>query len=487
MKRFMCLVSVGFAWAMAAAAQAGVLVPVVDGKVGALDGYPAALSVQNTNTQYGDAATGDPVNGGGGSEIDQVFATVVDGRLYVTVTGNLEWNFNKINVFIDSKPGGVNSLDGANLPTMVDGYCCTIGGGTNLPNPTDGALQRLSGLTFDAGFDADYYLAFTNGPETVNPNMPDSRQFWAISAHYADLTNGTAGAVVPAGVQLAPRGLPNVMRFPGDYNKNGKVDGTDSVIWRNTQGQAVARGAGADADGSMVIDQADFDIWRSRFDDGTTLADFSFVPFNLALGVSEALVGPALPGLAQGQLIDRTYAQGSGGCVGDTGAGCVAGELEFVLDVDPAEVGTNQSNHRGFNNSIGLRLGFDNSNKVGVTGAGPYETPTTGNPQDITTGVEFSIPLSQIGATTGGGPIKLTIFVGSGGFDHISNQFSGTGILLGNVGGPPFPSLELDYPGAQFVTVPNPGVGSGAAVPEPGSLALLVVGCLFAYGFARRK
>ena len=156
-------------------------VPTIDGNASVADGYGAALSVQDTNTQYGDAGTGDPVNGGGGSEIDQVFATVANGRLYVTIAGNLEWNFNKMNVFIDSKAGGVNSLIGANLPTMVDGYCCTIGGGTNLPNPADGALQRLNGLTFDAGFDADYFLAFTNGPETVNPNMPDSRQFWAAA------------------------------------------------------------------------------------------------------------------------------------------------------------------------------------------------------------------------------------------------------------------------------------------------------------------
>jgi hypothetical protein len=462
-------------------------VPTIDGDASVADGYGAALSVQDTNTQYGDAITGDPVNGGGGSEIDQVFATVANGRLYVTIAGNLEWNFNKMNVFIDSKAGGVNSLNGANLPTMVDGYCCTIGGGTNLPNPADGALQRLNGLTFDAGFEADYFLAFTNGPETVNPSMPDSRQFWAASAHYADLSSGTAGAVVPAGSQLAPRGLPNVLRFPGDYNKNRKVDGADYVIWRKTQGQTVSRGTGADANGSGIIDQGDYDIWRSRFDDGTTLSDFAFVPFNLANGVSEALIGPPLPGLAQGQLIDRAYAQGSGGCVGDTGAGCVAGELEFVLNVDPAEAGTNQSNHRGFNNTIGLELGFDNSNKVGVTGAGPYETPTTGNPQDITTGIEFSIPLSQLGTSAGAGPIKLTVFAGSGGYNHISNQFSGQGLLLGNVGGSPFPNLALDYPGDQFVSVANPGAAAGGAVPEPASMMLVLVASLAACSVMRRR
>ena len=61
--------------------------PVMDGTADAE--YGPALSVQNTNTQFGNAINGDPINGGGGSEIDQVFATIADGRLYVLIAGNL--------------------------------------------------------------------------------------------------------------------------------------------------------------------------------------------------------------------------------------------------------------------------------------------------------------------------------------------------------------------------------------------------------------
>src|SRR5262249_53506294 len=155
---------------------------------------------------------------------------------------------------------------------------------------------------------ANYLLAFTNGYETVNPGTGNETGFWAISAHYANLSNGTSGAVVSAGMQLAFAGKPNVLRFPGDYNKGGQVDAADYVLWRKTQGQSVAKGTGADANGSTVVDQPDYDIWRARFADGTTLADFPFKPTDLTNGVSQALLGPALPGLAQGQLIDRTYA-----------------------------------------------------------------------------------------------------------------------------------------------------------------------------------
>jgi hypothetical protein len=461
---------IGGMWCVAAATAQ----PVIDGKADAGDGYGAALSVQNTNTAYGDATLGDPVNGGGGSEIDQVFGRVANGRLYVTVTGNLERNFNKMEVYIDSKAGGVNTITGSALPTGVDAFCC---GGIGT---TSGALQRMDGLTFDTGFDADYFLTFTNGFETVNPGLSDAVGFWAISAHYADLTNGTSGAVVSAGMQLAYRGLPNVLRFPGDYNKNGLVDAADYVVWRDTEGQAVPRGSGADANGNQTVDAADYAIWAQRFNDDTTLAGFPFKPDNLANGVSEALLGPVLPGLAQGQLIDRAYAQSSGGCTGDTGAGCIAKELEFALNVDPSEIGTNQSSHRNFDNTVGLELGFDNSNTVGVTGTAPYTTPTTGNPQDVTSGVEFSIPLAQVGNPTG--DIKLTIFVGGGGHDDASNQFSGTGIL-GPKYGSLMPNLALEAVGDQFVTVPNPGSGAVlAGVPEPGSLALAFLSVIAACG-----
>jgi hypothetical protein len=466
----------GLVLATAASAQ-----PALDGNAAVSDGYGAALSVQNTNTQFGNGILGDAVNGGGGSEIDQVFGVVSNGRLYVTVSGNLEKNFNKLEVFIDSKAGGVNSINGSALPAGVDAFCC---GGIGT---TDGALQRMDLLTFDAGFEADYFLTFTHGDETVNPGLPDARSFWAASAHYADLSNGTAGAVVAAGMQLAPRGLPNALRFPGDYNKNGIVDAADYVVWRDTEGQSVPRGTGADANGNEIVDDPDYAIWAHRLNDDTTLSGFPFIPNDLSYGVSEALISAEpFPGLAPGQLIDRAYAQGAGGCTGDTGADCIAPELEFALDVDPSEVGTNQSSHRNFNNTIDLQMAFDNSNTEGVSGDGPYETPTTGNPQDVTTGVEFSIPLEHIGNPTE--PIRMTIFVNGGGHDFASNQFSGAGLLAGNVGSL-MPNLEVEFPGIQYVTVPIAGAGGGLGpvnVPEPASAALLVVSLMGAAGLRRR-
>jgi hypothetical protein len=477
MKLCVCWIVLGFVCAGQAWAA-----PTVDGNASAGDGYGAALSVQNTNTQFGESIYGDPVNGGPGSEIDQVFGTVQNGRLYVTVSGNLQMNFNKMVVFVDSKAGGVNTINGAALPAGVDAFCCG-GFGT-----TDGALQRLNGLQFDAGFNADYMLAFTHGQENVSANTPNADSFWALTAHYADLTQGTNGAVVSAGMQLAPRGLPNVMRAPGDFNHDGAIDAGDYVMYRKLAGQTVPKGTVADANGDGVINDADFNIWRSQHGTNTTLGDYSWVPNDPSSGASNGLIGPALPGLAQGQLIDRNYAITSGGCnADDSGSGCAAKELAFALNVDPLDVG-NTNNHRNFNNSIGLQMALDNSNTAGVTGDGPYGTPTTGNPQNVTSGLEFSIPLSQIGTTAGGGPIKLTIFVTSEDYDYLSNQFAGDGLLFGNYGAPPM-NLDADFPGNQYVTVPNPGSGAGVSavgVPEPGAIGLLCVGAA-AIGCGRRR
>src|SRR4051812_5966692 len=144
MKRMLILALGALAWASTAAAQ-----PAMDGNASAGDSYGTALSVQNTNTQFGDAILGDPINGGGGSEINQVFGKISNGRLYVTVTGNLEPNFNKLEVFIDSaKPGGVNQIVGSALPSGVDAFCC--GGFCT----THGGLQRIDGGSVFTGFHA---------------------------------------------------------------------------------------------------------------------------------------------------------------------------------------------------------------------------------------------------------------------------------------------------------------------------------------------
>ncbi|MCI0491771.1 MAG: PEP-CTERM sorting domain-containing protein, partial [Planctomycetes bacterium] len=51
----------------------------------------------------------------------------------------------------------------------------------------------------------------------------------------------------------------------GDYNLNGTVDASDYTLWRDTLGQTVEVGSGADSNRNGLIDQADYDVWKARF------------------------------------------------------------------------------------------------------------------------------------------------------------------------------------------------------------------------------
>jgi hypothetical protein len=100
---------------------------VVDGSR-AGDGYGPPISVQTVQTGFGDNQ----------SELDAVYARVADDQLYLMFTGNLENNWNRLNIFIDSAPGGMNEV--------------------YRPGST------YDRFTFDAGFAPEYLLEAVAGP-----------------------------------------------------------------------------------------------------------------------------------------------------------------------------------------------------------------------------------------------------------------------------------------------------------------------------------
>ena len=120
-------------------AAGGAQAVTLDGSI-AGDGYGSAVSVQTVQTQFGDNL----------SELNAAYAQVDSGVLYLTLTGQIENNFNKLNVFIDSVAGGENTLtaDANN-------------GGTNPEN--DNWANKHNGMTFDSGFAADYMIIMRNG------------------------------------------------------------------------------------------------------------------------------------------------------------------------------------------------------------------------------------------------------------------------------------------------------------------------------------
>ena len=123
---------------------------VVDGTVDA--SYGTAKFVQNTATGFGDNNNAD-VLAANGSEIDNVYAYVAGGNLNVFVGGNVQTNFNKVQLLIDSTAGGQTTLDPSG----------TTGGGQ---------FNALTGLTLDTGFTADYFVSFNGGTANAGDPQP---------------------------------------------------------------------------------------------------------------------------------------------------------------------------------------------------------------------------------------------------------------------------------------------------------------------------
>jgi hypothetical protein len=149
--------------------------PVVDGSKDVA--YGAALAVQTVETHFGD---GSPL---GGSELDGAYAVIAGGRLYLMLTGNLEPNFNTLEVFIDSKAGGENVLSATPQYDLL--FLAT-------------ASAKFTGMTFDTGFSADYHLVAQWGS---NPNLN-------LYAHFVDRMGGGA-ALVPGSSGTSPIAVGN--------------------------------------------------------------------------------------------------------------------------------------------------------------------------------------------------------------------------------------------------------------------------------------
>jgi hypothetical protein len=61
------------------------------------------------------------------------------------------------------------------------------------------------------------------------------------------------------------------LMLTGDYNQNGAIDAADYVLWRDTLGQNVASGTGADGNADGTINDEDYAVWRSHFGESASV------------------------------------------------------------------------------------------------------------------------------------------------------------------------------------------------------------------------
>ncbi len=145
--------------------------------------YGSALWVQTIGTGFGNSTLGQ-IGFGNGSEIDGFFAQIatvsVDGQpaaphLIMVIAGNVNTDFNKVSIFIDTGAAGGQNVLANN-------------------NPTAEGLNNHQGLTFDSTFAANYYMSFrAGGAEPVT--FADFARL-----HIGNTGNGGGGGYLGGGV-----------------------------------------------------------------------------------------------------------------------------------------------------------------------------------------------------------------------------------------------------------------------------------------------
>jgi PEP-CTERM motif len=172
---------------------------------------------------------------------------------------------------------------------------------------------------------------------------------------------------------------------------------------------------------------------------------------------------------------------GSAMVPGSTGASPNAVGLVATGTIPAGQVGTNAS---GTALTQNLNFAINDNNAAGVTGS----TATAAAALAVTTGMEFSVALADIGNPAVGSTIKIAAMINNGDHNYLSNQIlgplpSGQGNLGGDGGGNFTGNLAgvnfNQYAGSQYFEV--------RITPEPSSIVLAGIALIGLVAVARRK
>ena len=132
--------------------------------------------------------------------------------------------------------GGATDTSAAQFNTGLAGKTFTPVGKTQLwSGQVDGAVgTNLEGIT-------------------LGPSLPNGN--WLL---LGVVDNAGEGATTIAAFELSLTGNATA----GDFNRDGKVDQSDYVLWKNTYGSTIT--LAADSNGNQVVDAADYTIWRNN-------------------------------------------------------------------------------------------------------------------------------------------------------------------------------------------------------------------------------
>jgi hypothetical protein len=209
-----------------------------------------------------------------------VFCVEARAQVYAGSTQNVP-----ISTWTRPLPDG-SSLSTVTVPYAVTGIRVSTNGNFSFTGETHGTFDNVEFL-YNSSFNvATPLTGFLRGVNAVGFGGTESMT--AIP-----LTSNTLYYVVTTGFNATDAG-PYVLTFsgpssvtqvfipplPGDYTRDGKVDASDYVVWRDTLGTSATFFSGADGNGSGAIDAGDYGVWRANFGrpSGGAAAGVSAVP-----------------------------------------------------------------------------------------------------------------------------------------------------------------------------------------------------------------
>jgi hypothetical protein len=100
-------------------------------------------------------------------------------------------------------------------------------------------------------------------PFTVAPGVPSGTYPISFIAGN-ELTNSAAESLLLKFVNGSITVIGTGDLIPGDYNRNGRVDAADYVVWRDTLGH-LGTSLPADGNRNNIVDAGDYTLWRANF------------------------------------------------------------------------------------------------------------------------------------------------------------------------------------------------------------------------------
>jgi hypothetical protein len=153
---------------------------------------------------------------------------------------------------------------GANL--SLDGATLAIDVRDNSTGQTSDQFDVVGSTTLNGDITVDVNLP---GGYTPSSDVAILTTTEGIVDNSASLSLAGAGAGSFTGVSVVGNNLMLLVggstSVPGDYNGNGSVDAADYTVWRDSFGDTVPRGTGADGVNDTKIDNLDYIFWKVKF------------------------------------------------------------------------------------------------------------------------------------------------------------------------------------------------------------------------------